>query len=124
MKAQSIRPGCVIGGRPVVRATNGVAQFTVVKSTFSAPARIVRFADGTSAAYALGTEVAAAGYAEPLPAGGVTSKAVKTPLKVRASDKRWRGESVHGMSTRAHDLIAATNMFDRGRVNGTHGAAR
>lgn len=124
MKAESVRPGVVIGGRTVARATNGVASFTVARSHYSAPARVVTFTDGSKGAFELGTSVDAAGWSEPFPAGGVESKHVKTPGKVRASDGRWRGESVQGMSTRDHDLIAKTNMFDAGRVNGTVGAAR
>jgi hypothetical protein len=124
MKAQSIRPGAVIGGRRVTAATNGVGTFTASKSRWSAPARIVRFADGGVAHFELGTDVDVAGWAEPLPAGGVASKAIKTPPKVRASRTEWRGETVHGMRTAEHDLIARTNMFDFGRVNGTVGAAR
>jgi hypothetical protein len=124
MKADSVRAGVVIGGRKVVRAVNGVASFKVVKSQYSAPARLVTFADGSCAAFELGTMVDAVGWVEPLPAGGVTSKAIKTPPKVRASRKEWRGESVHGMRTGEHDLIARTNMFDAGRVNGTVGASR
>lgn len=124
MKAASIRPGAAIGGRRVVRAVNGVASFRVVKSVYSAPARIVTFADGSTAAYELGTNVDVQGYAEPLPAGGVKSTNVKTPAKVKASDGRWAGESVHGMSTREHDLLAKTNMFDVGRVNGMVGPSR
>jgi len=124
MKAASIRRGMVIGGRTVATATDGVGTFTAVKSTWSAPARIVTFADGGRAHFELGTDVDAAGWADPLPAGGVASKHVKTPTKVRAHDGRWRGESVRGMTVRAHDMIARTNMFDVGRVNGTVGASR
>ncbi len=125
MKAQSLRPGVFIDGRKIVKATNGVGSFRLNKSTWSAPARIVTFADGGHASYELGTDVPATGWAEPLPAGGVESKAIKTPTKVRASDKRWAGESVHGpLTTREHDLIAKTNMFDSGRVMGKVGASR
>jgi hypothetical protein len=124
VKAEAIRPGAMIGGRKVVRAVNGMATFRVVRSEYAAPARLVTFADGGQAAYEIGTQVAAKGWAEPLPAGGVTSRVVRTPDKVRASRKEWRGEQVHGMSTRDHDLIARTNMFDPGRVNGLVGAAR
>jgi hypothetical protein len=124
MKAASIRPGAEIGGRKVVKAVNGMASFRVVKSVYSRPARIVTFADGTKAAFELGTDVDAKGWAEPLPASGVKSTNVKTPAKVKVSDGRWAGESVHGMSTREHDLLAKTNMFDVGRVNGTVGASR
>jgi hypothetical protein len=124
MKAESIRTGTMISGRKVVRAVTGMATFRVVKSEYAAPARLVTFADGGTAAFEIGTMVAAEGWAEPLPAGGVTSRVVRTPDKVRASRKEWRGEQVHGMRTRDHDLIARTNMFDPGRVNGTVGAAR
>jgi hypothetical protein len=124
MRSDSIRPGTLIGGRKVARAINGSATFAVKKSRYCAPARLVTFADGTRAAFELGTVVDAVGWAEPLPAGNVASKSVKTPPVVRASDSRWRGESVHGMRTREHDLIAGTNMFDAGRVNGSVGAFR
>jgi hypothetical protein len=124
MNASNIRPGVVIGGRKVVKASNGVGRFRVVKSEYSAPARCVVFADGGKATFELGKDVDAAGWAEPFPAGSVPSKAVTTPPKVRASDSRWRGEAVKGMSTRAHDMIANTNMFDKGRVNGQVGASR
>lgn len=124
MKADSIRPRVVIGGREVTRAVNGVAVFRVAKSQYSAPARLVTFADNSHAAFELGTEVTAVGWAEPLPAGGVQSKAVKTPPKVRASRKEWRGEQVHGMRTHEHDILARTNMYDVGRVNGVVGASR
>lgn len=124
MKADSVRPGTEIDGRKVVRAVNGVAAFMVARSQYSAPARLVTFADGTRAVFELGTTVQAKGWAEPLPAGGVPSKAIKTPPKVRASRKEWRGEDVHGMRTGEHDLIAKTNMFDVGRVNGVVGASR
>lgn len=121
MKAQNIRPGASIGNRQVARAVNGSATFRVAKSQYCAPARLVTFADGGRAAFELGTNVDAAGWAEPLPAGGVTSKNVRTPPKVEASSRRWRGESVRGMRVRDHDLIAKTNMFDQGRVNGVTG---
>ena len=125
MNAQSIRPGTVIGGRTVSRAVNGTATFQVVRSQYTTEARLVTFTDGTTTAFELGTDVRATGWAEPLPAGGVRSKFVKTPTQVRASRKEWRGESVHGeLTTREHDLIAKTNMFDRGRVNGRVGATR
>lgn len=124
MKANSIRPGATIGGRTVTRAVNGTATFQVAKSSYLAPARLVTFADGHRASFELGSSVDALGWAEPLPAGGVASGNVKTPDKVKVSDGRWRGESVHGMRTRDHDLIARTNMFDAGRVNGTVGASR
>ncbi len=125
MKSDSIRPGASIGGREVVSAVNGVACFGVRKSTYSAPARLVKFADGTRAAYELGTQVSVQGWAEPLPAGGVASKFVKTPSQVTAHDRRWRGESDTGqLRTREHDLIAATSMYDTGRVNGQVGSSR
>jgi hypothetical protein len=124
MRTESIRQGTMIGHRKVVRAVNGTATFKVAKSQWCAPARLVTFADGTDAAFELGTVVDAVGWAEPLPAGNVASKRVKTPPVIRASDRRWRGESVHGMRTREHDMIARTNMFDVGRVNGTVGASR
>lgn len=124
MNAQSIRQHVVIGGRTVERAVNGMATFSVGRSQYAARARLVTFTDGSRAAFELGTDVPASGWAEPLPAGGVASKNVRTPNKVRASDKRWRGESVHGMRTRDHDRIAGTNMYDTGRVNGSVGASR
>lgn len=124
MKASNIRPGAVIGGRKVMRVANGTATFKIAKSVYLAPARLVTFADGSRASFELGTSVDVQGWAEPLPAGGVASANVKTPSKVKASDGRWRGESVHGMSTRDHDMIAKTNMFDTGRVMGNIGAAR
>lgn len=124
MRAQNIRTGHKIGRRTVVKATTGTATFTVARSSFLAPARLVKFDNGATAAYEIGTEVAAVGYAEPVPAGGVASRHVTTPPKIMASARRVRGESVHGMSTRAHDMIARTNMFDVGRVNGTVGASR
>ncbi len=124
MKAQSIREGHKIGKRRVVAATTGTATFRVGGSVYLAPARLVTFLGGRMAAYEIGTDVAVKGWAEPLPAGGVESKNVKTPEKVRASDKRWQGESVHGMSVREHDLVAGTNMYDVGRVMGGVGAAR
>lgn len=124
MRAESIRPGVTIAGRKVVRAVNGVGTFKVARSCWSGPARIVTFADGVTVPFELGTEVSADGWAEPLPAGGVASKVVRTPDKVRASSNRWRGEQVHGMRTRDHDLIAGTNMYDPGRVNGMVGASR
>lgn len=124
MKAQNIREDHKIGKHRVVRAITATATFTVGKSTYLAPARIVTFRNGTTKAYELGTDVDVKGWAEPLPAGGVESKHVKTPSKVKASSGRWRGESVKGMSTRDHDLIAKTNMFDVGRVLGKVGASR
>lgn len=124
MKAQSIRAGHKIGKHRVVSATTGTATFRVGGSTYLAAARIVVFGDGTRVAYEVGTDVVVKGWAESLPAGGVKSRHVKTPDQVRASSPRWRGESVHGMSTRAHDMLANTNMFDVGRVNGTVGASR
>lgn len=124
MNAQSIRPGHKIGKRTVAKATNGTATFAVARSSYLAPARLVTLDNGKRVAYEFGTDVDVRGWAEPLPAGGVASGTVKTPTKVKASDGRWKGESVHGMSTRAHDLIAKTNMFDAGRVNGTVGASR
>lgn len=124
MRAASIRPGMSIDGRRVVRAINGVGTFRVMRSQWSAAARLVTFADGATVPFELGTDVPVDGWAEPLPAGGVASKNVRTPDKVRASDGRWRGEQVHGMRTRDHDLIARTNMYDAGRVNGAVGAAR
>jgi hypothetical protein len=120
MKAQSIREGMKVGKRRVEKARTGVAVFVVGKSQYSASARIVTFADGTTRAYELGTDVAVKGWAEPLPAGGVESKHVKTPSKVRASAGRWRGEQA-SMHTR---MVAGTNMYDVGRVNGTVGAFR
>jgi hypothetical protein len=125
MKARSIRIGTVIDGRTVRRASTGTATFAVKRSTYLAPARIVLFDDGAIEFFELDSEVqVTSGYAEQLPAGGVESKHVKTPSKVRASEGRWRGESVHGMRTREHDLLAKTNMFDFGRVNGRVGASR
>lgn len=112
MKADNIRKGTMIGEREVSRAVNGMATFRVMRSTYAAPARLVTFADGGTAAFELGTDVAAQGWVEPLPAGGVASKVVKTPAKVRASRKEWRGEQVHGMTTGEHDLVANTWMYD------------
>jgi hypothetical protein len=124
MKAQSVRVGHKVGKREIVWAVTGTATFAVGKSTYLAAARLVELDNGKRMAFELGTDVNVRGWAEPLPAGGVESKHVKTPSKVKASDGRWPGESVHGMSTREHDLIARTNMFDAGRVNGTVGASR
>jgi hypothetical protein len=124
MKADSIRAGHKIGKRRVLKAVNGTATFQVGKSVYTAAARLVTFASNRTVAYELGTDVAVKGWAEPLPAGGVASKNVKTPAKVKASDGRWKGESVHGMTTREHDLLAKTNMFDVGRVMGKVGASR
>lgn len=124
MKARSIREGHKIGKHRVSKATTGTATFTVGKSTYHAPARIVTFRNGVTKAYPLDSEIDVKGWAEPLPAGGVESKHVKTPNKVKASSGRWQGESVHGMSTRQHDLLAKTNMYDVGRVNGSVGASR
>lgn len=124
MKAQSIRAGHKIGKHRVVSATTGTATFRVGGSAYLAAARIVTFGNGRVVAYEVGADVAVKGWAESLPAGGVKSRHVKTPERVQASSPRWRGESVHGMSTRQHDLLAKTNMFDVGRVNGTVGASR
>jgi hypothetical protein len=125
MKADSIRAGHMIGKRTVVKASTGMSSFKVAKSVYSARARIVTLDDGRTVAYELGTDVDVKGWAEPLPAGGVASGNVKTPNKVRASDGRWAGESVHGpLSTREHDLLAKTNMYDVGRVLGKVGASR
>lgn len=124
MNGRSIKPGTVINGKTVARSLgNGVAQFRVVKSVYSAPARLVIFTDGSRGAFELDRPVpgTVSGYAEPLPAGGVKSGHVQGPPKVRAHDGRWRGEQVKGMRTRDHDLIAKTNMFDTGRVNGRVG---
>jgi hypothetical protein len=125
MKARSIREGHKIGKRRVSRAVNGTATFRIGGSTYNAAARLVTFGNGATVAYELGTDVDVKGWAEPLPAGGVESKNVKTPTKVKASDGRWAGESVHGpLSTREHDLLAKTNMYDFGRVMGKVGASR
>jgi len=126
MKARNIRADHKIGKKRVSKATTGTATFYVGKSSYLAAARIVTFRDGSTKAYELESDVPnVKGWAEPLPAGGVESKNVKTPTKVKASDGRWAGESVHGpLSTREHDLLAKTNMYDVGRVNGTVGASR
>lgn len=125
MKAESIREGMKIGKRRVVKAYTGGSLFVVGRSRYQAPARIVTFHDGSVRAYEIGTDVPVrSGWAESLPAGGVGSKVVRTPDKVRASSGRWRGESVTGMSTRHHDTVARTTMYDTGRVNGSHGVAR
>lgn len=124
MKAQSITAGHKIGKRRVMRAVNGTATFRRGASTYLAAARLVTFGNGAMVAYEFGTDVAVKGWAESLPAGNVASKNVRTPAKVRADSGRWRGESVHGMTTRAHDLLAKTNMYDVGRVMGTVGASR
>lgn len=126
MYGRNIKIGTIINGKRVVKAESGHGTFRVKKSVYGAPARHVLFADGTRAQYEADRPVpgTVTGYAESLPAGGVTSRNVRMPDKVRVSDGRWRGESVHGMRTRDHDMIANTNMFDAGRVNGTVGAAR
>jgi hypothetical protein len=123
---RNIKTGTSIDGKTVARATDGYGTFYVARSTYRAPSRDVVFTDGTRRQYEADRPVPGVvrGYAEPLPAGGVLSRHVRTPAKVRASDGRWRGESVHGMTTRHHDMVAKTNMFDRGRVNGQTGAAR
>lgn len=127
MLARNIKIGTVIDGRPVVKVSSGHALFTVKRSRYTAAARFVWF-DGAQRPVpyeaSLPVPGRVTGYAESLPAGGVESQNVKTPPKVRASDGRWRGESVHGMRTRDHDFIAGTNMFDVGRINGVVGASR
>lgn len=127
MLGRNVKVGTVIDGRKVVRAMSATATFYVKGSPYAAAARHVWLAGmDRPMTYEADKPVPGTvqGWAEPLPAGGVESKNVKTPEKVRASRKEWRGESVHGMRTRDHDLIARTNMFDQGRVNGTVGAAR
>lgn len=126
MLGRNVKIGTVIDGKRVVKAESGHGTFRVKKSVYGAPARHVLFSDGSRAQYEADRPVpgTVTGYAEPLPASGVKSGNVQTPGKVRASDGRWRGEAVHGMRTRDHDMIARTNMFDVGRVNGTVGAAR
>lgn len=125
VKADRIRTGHKIGKRTVTAATNGTATFNIHGNNCLRPARLVTLDNGKRKAYELGTIVAdASGYAEPLPAGGVESSNVKTPAKVRVHDGRWRGEQVHGMTTREHDMTANTNMYDRGRVNGSTTSAR
>lgn len=125
MFGRNVRVGSRINGRLVVKATSGHATFYVKRSAFTAPARFVWFAGAAHpAVFELDRPVPGAeGYADPLPAGGVASKTVKTPERVRVSDGRWRGESTHGIGVREHDLIARTSMFDQGRVNGTHGVS-
>lgn len=123
MTADAIREGVKIGTSRVVRAVNGTSTFP---GRGLRPARLVTFANGKSAAYELGTVVAVKrGYAEPLPAGGVQSGTVRTPAKVRAHSGDWRGESdTGGRRVFDHDLIAVSNMFDQGRVNGSTQSAR
>jgi hypothetical protein len=125
MKARNIREGHKIGKHRVSKAITGHSLFVIGQSRFTAPARLVTFRNGSTKAYLLDDDIDVKGWAEPLPAGAVESKNVKTPSKVRASDGRWKGESVRGpLSTREHDLIAKTNMFDVGRVMGRVGASR
>jgi hypothetical protein len=125
MMARHIREDHKIGKHRVSKAVTGTATFYVGKSSYVAAARIVTFRNGSTKAYELESDVPnVKGWAEPLPAGNVASGNVKTPSKVRVSDGRWAGESVKGMSTREHDLLAKTNMYDVGRVLGTVGASR
>lgn len=124
MQGRHLRAGMTIDGRLVKKAVTGTATFKVAKSTYLAPARLVTLAgESRPVAFELDRPVMrkVTGYAESFPAGGVASANVKTPPQIRASDKKWRGESVRGMRTRDHDMIANTNMFDTGRVNGSTG---
>jgi hypothetical protein len=131
MYGRDIRQGTVIGAQAVIRTTPGTETLwrKTSRNRAAVPAGVRRvvtalYADGTSATFGADDQVTASGYVDILPAGHVASKLANNATRVRAHHGKWRGETVHGMRTSDHDLIAKTNMYDSGRVNGTVGVPR
>jgi hypothetical protein len=131
MYGRDIRRGTVIGGQEVIATTPGTETVwhKVNRNRAAVPAGVrhtvtVLYAAGASATFGMDERVNASGYVDSLPAGRVASKLANNATRVRAHHGKWRGETVHGMRTAEHDLIAGTNMYDYGRVNGTVGATR